>query len=328
MNKEEQVLFGSIESIIQRYNLFNKEICVAYSGGKDSWFLCKALKELGYIVHALILDIGYEFDWTSTINKLKPLKIDAEIVKKDRIQDDDARKEIERNFEYVKSISFCTQYGKNTICTPCYNAKMIMLTSWAQLNKITCIATGHHATDAISSMLKSYYMYIDRWVFSHKEYTYENFEKLIKSQEFLYRDQVNNSIQIGLLEDIRNKILANKVGTDEPIKKYLINSNICICCPMFAIHEKQIVRYMKNNNYIYGMGECFLGYRKSGIYTPRELIQLLLLKKAPDELLEELINIVKMGLNEDGTLKFNFRNNRSEILGKTYKETFINKLKI
>lgn len=49
---------------------------------------------------------------------------------------------------------------KTTICTPCHNSKMIVLQKWAEINRINTIANGHHAIDAVSSLLKSFYIYV------------------------------------------------------------------------------------------------------------------------------------------------------------------------
>lgn len=57
--------------------------------------------------------------------------------------------------------------------------------------------------------------------------------------------------------------------------------------------------------------------------TPRELIQkeLLLNKKTNLECIQILLNLIKDNLNEDGTMKYDVRRNRTNILGKQYEST-------
>ena len=54
-------------------------------------------------------------------------------------------------------------------------------------NNIRYVAMGHHGTDAIASMLKSYFMYYDRWREDHIEYNNDNFMKIIQQHKTFFQ---------------------------------------------------------------------------------------------------------------------------------------------
>lgn len=57
MNTISNELLYKIERVINKYSLVNgKDVFVAYSGGKDSMFLCNAMQQLGYQVFPIIID--------------------------------------------------------------------------------------------------------------------------------------------------------------------------------------------------------------------------------------------------------------------------------
>lgn len=154
-------LLSRIEIMISRYSLIqDKDIFVAYSGGKDSLFLCLALQALGYYVHPIIIDIGHNVDWTLALENVKTHRMDALVLNREYIYNHypEIIYAVDHLFETVVKISGEIQQSA-TICTPCYNAKMTILRKWAEENGVSKIAIGHHGTDAISSMLKSFFLY-------------------------------------------------------------------------------------------------------------------------------------------------------------------------
>lgn len=313
----------AVEKIINHYFLFkDKNVYVAYSGGKDSFFLCMILKELGYYVHPIIIDIGYNSNWSiaeRNINSigLEVIKLDIKYIDSEMPE---IREELEVDLDNIKRIKNGDS-EKITICTPCYNSKMLILQKWAENNNIHTVAIGHHGTDAITSLLKSFYMYLDRWEYHHQEFKYDNFRKLIISQKKLFCLEKEEFLLVPVFAQLEDLIKNQKIGTDEPILQYLDGTSIRICRPLFGIYENEIKSYFKNQDVHFNESECFVtGYRNKNMLTPREMIQYELLQKASTSLLDYLLSLVKKCMNKNGYLEFNVRNNRSKILGEAYKD--------
>lgn len=316
------------EEVIGKYSFFNdRNVYVAYSGGKDSLFLCMILKELGYYVHPVTIDIGYDSNWSiaeENVNSigLELIKLDFRFVDKNMPE---IREELEGNLENITKIKE-GDLKKTTICTPCYNSKMLILQKWAESNNVHTIAIGHHGTDAITSLLKSFYMYLDRWECLHQEFEYDNFYKLILSQKDLFSLEKQEFLKCSVCIQIEELLKEQKIGTDEPILQYIDGTDIQICRPLFGIFENEIKDYFSNQEICFNESECFAtGYRDKSKLTPREMIQYILLKDTPISLLEYLLNCAKKGINNNGYLEFNVRNNRSKILGKSYKNEVLKK---
>lgn len=330
-NIPEKIL-KNVEETIEKYSLFEGEkICVAYSGGKDSLFLCLILRELGYQVYPIIIDIGYNSDWSIALENIRQIDItDGVLIGLEEVNHimPEIMAELEENLENIKKVRRGC-FKKATICTPCHNSKMLILQRWAEINNVHFIANGHHAIDAVSSLLKSFYMYIDRWEYHHEEFVYENFYKLIFSQKNLYSCEKDEFQKLFLYNEIIKQIYAQNVGTDEPIVQYLGNTSIRMCRPLFGVLENEIIDYFENQNIkTFNESECFVtNFRDKEMLTPRELIQYELLKNAPCSLLVCLLELAKMNLDEEGFLKFNVRNNRTKILGNIYKDESINIIK-
>lgn len=105
-------------------------------------------------------------------------------------------------------------------------------------------------------------------------------------------------------------------------------SSIRLCRPLFHVLENEITEYFHSQELSFNESECFkTGYRHRKTLTPRELIQYELLRNAPNSLLHHLLELSKLSLDERGFLKFNVRNNRTKILGDSYKNERINNLK-
>lgn len=332
MNNIPKEILNKVEKIIKKYSLFeNKKVWVAYSGGKDSFFLCLILRELEYQVHPIIIDIGYNSDWSIALENLKRIDIVDDIFigwEEVKHMVPEIIPELEENMENIKKIKR-GHFKKATICTPCHNSKMLILQKWAEINGIHSIADGHHATDSISSLLKSFYMYLDRWQYHHKIFVYENFYKLIVSQRYLYFLDIEGFKQMPLYNELKKQIYMQNVGTDEPIVQYLGNTSIRICRPLFGVFENEIIDYFKGQKIkTFNESECFAtGVRDGKKLTPRELVQYELVRNASSSVLNCLLKLIKINLDDQGFLKFNVRNNRAQILGDTYKDEYINIIK-
>lgn len=150
-----------VDNVIKKYSLFTDGVAtVAYSGGKDSLFLCRCLIELGFEVIPIIIDIGYKNEWKTAKDNLTSVGLNTHLIDPDSSNDIETKSKVNQFFNDVIDIN-SGKYQNVSPCTPCYNAKMILLIDFAKHHDIDQIAMGHHGTDVIASMLKSYFMYYD-----------------------------------------------------------------------------------------------------------------------------------------------------------------------
>lgn len=314
-------ILDTINNTINHYDIFsNHTAYVAFSGGKDSSFLCHALKELDYEVIGITTDIGYNANWNALKRIAKELAVETVLLDLpySEFNFPKAYKEAFSFFEDVKTLSNIPVSHK-TICTPCYNAKISILRCWAEANGINQIAFGHHGTDAIASLLKSYFYYFDFKCRNHTNFENTVFKELVVSQAENFIDTTKVQ-EWHLFTDTLTKLVYERiVGTDEPPRKYIENSNIEIVRPLFNIYESDILSFFKNQNIEFQKSECVISkYRNTKDLTPREMMHQFITNKLNIERLNDLHNIVKCCIDQNGFLIYNVRNNRDKILG-TYK---------
>lgn len=316
-----------IDYTINKYGLFNEnEAIVAYSGGKDSLYLCKALVQLGYRVHPIIIDIGYDVLWDRAIDNANSIGLKAELIDINTIQVlfPGIYDSIRSYFQNVLDIRD-GKYPKASPCTPCHNAKMTVLSQWSIANGVKYVATGHHGTDAIASMLKSFFMYLDRWEKENVVYDYDNFVKLIEEYKPIFQKSKEDFLNTDVYTNITDLISKKKVSTDEAIIHNIDERNLFICRPMYNVFENDILEYYKTNQIDVGITECFLSHiRNEGLLTPREIVQYEIVRNANPNTLNVLLDLANQCLDESGRLLFNVRNNRRSILGDLYKDETVN----
>lgn len=128
---------------ISDYSLLTpgQTVGVAFSGGKDSLFTMLVLRELGYVVVPVIIDMGYEKDWGKKIIKLAEAvgftNAEVLIAHDSQVQKslaEQAFAKVVSNIETLNNPSlFLTR--NVTPCTFCYNTKAILLEDFAIKNK-------------------------------------------------------------------------------------------------------------------------------------------------------------------------------------------------
>lgn len=310
-----------VANCIKKYDLIksNEEIIVAYSGGKDSLFLCYALTNLGYKIIPVIIDIGYNIDWSLAISNLERMNLRCELIDLNYMAHNlkDIYSEVTNYFEKVKIIKNSKGQMQTTICTPCYNAKHLILCELSKKLKVDKVAFGHHGTDAIASMLKSFYLYKDRWIYGNKKFNIDNIYKLVDNSLKNYRDIkiFKNSLYL----DIENLIMQGKVSTDEPPLS-LTKEGVRFIRPLFYCSEKEVKSSELVTNLNVTQSECSYKFRINSKYTTREYIQQIILNSSLNlSVYKELHSLVQKGLNSDGTSMFDARRNRNFILGFNYK---------
>lgn len=323
-------ILNKICEIIDTYNMFPEKVAyVAFSGGKDSTFLCSMLKELGYQVVGVTVDIGYGLKWADLRHNAEQLGIECLILDSASLEKDDplVYQEILDCFGCVKRVAE-NPFGMETICTPCYNSKMLVLKHWAKMNGIPQIAFAHHGTDSIASLLKSYFFYHDYTYFKHLNYAYSEFYKVVEAESAKLTDHSDTVKWSEFIDRLYGLSQERVIGTDEPPRKWIEGSSIEIVRPMFNIFEEDIRKYYHEQSIIFEKSECAAaGYRDMNIYTPREMMHHFLTDRLSRERLGDLLRVVEAGLDQNGFLLFNVRNNRNQILGE-YKSSASTKIKL
>lgn len=311
-----------VKSCIKDFNLIGRgeSIAVAYSGGKDSLMLCKTLASLGFDVRAFIVDIGYNANWTRAIENITQLGggISCQVIDMKYVKENlpDAVSDVEKFFKIVQDVY--SKQGKiaTTICTPCYNAKYVILKSLSKKLGIKRIAFGHHGTDAVTSLLKSYFMYEDRWVLGHEKFELKNLYALVDERAKLFSDK---KLFAEKVESVLIKLISEeKISTNEaPLET---KEGLTIIRPFFYCREEEIKKEIEHMNFVPSRSECSYFYRKHLVETSREYIQFHLVNShMSNEVFERMIELIKPSLNKDGSVKFDARKNRAMLLGDTYK---------
>jgi len=325
-------ILDTVNETINKYKLFPvRDIFVAFSGGKDSLFLCLVLRELGYIVKPVIFDVGYNVDWKSAKSIAEIFKFKLQILDLDFVKENipNTLSIINNYYKEIQEISRGEHIGL-TICTPCFNSKITLLSEWCNLNSNALqITFGHHGTDAIASFLKSYFMYIDRWIYNHTKYDDTNFKYLIKTMKPVFCKSKTTLLQSNEWATIMELKKKKVIGTDEPIRKEIVGTDYAIIRPMFNIIEVDIKQYYNGLGIKFQKSECAVRKLKDfSKFTPREMVHHILLDDVPRENMEILLSAILDSLDINGYNVVNVRNNRTTILGEEYKSGNINTLKL
>ena len=227
--------------------------------------------------------------------------------------------------EYLKSrIVMLDNIGSSSMemrspCTECYNTKVTLLKLEAERQGATAIAFGHHATDAIASFLKAALMYIDRWDRGHLIWKRQNFSALIDESAVEFEAQ---SEAHPILDQIGSLAATDLAATDEPPMQS-VGRRLRIVRPLFGVFEHEIKLLQNTNCSAPEPSGCGHGATKE-TETPREMIHYHLLNRllmcsCGAEHLLQLHDLASSGIKEDGALKMNTRNMRSDLLGAQYR---------
>lgn len=306
-----------IENVINKCHVDSK-ILVAYSGGKDSYFLCMALRELGIDFEPIIFDIGYNIDWTYQIELLKLNQIQVRLLDDSYINKNMNKHDRNIISQYYNMVQ--TNVKENlTPCTPCYNAKIILLWHYAKISGITKCAFGHHGSDAVTSFLKSLFMYIDRYEQQHQRFDIQEFYNLVERYKPIFALEEKKFKNSDLYQKAEYLIYDGKIGTDEPIRQKC--GDLDIIRPLFFILEDEIKKESLIKEKSFLKAECFIkGVRKEGRESPREYIQgrICMDEEMNKNNIKQLLQLIYQNLNKDGSLKYDARRARKTILGSLY----------
>lgn len=242
------LLVDNVRATIDRYSLLapGEEIILAFSGGKDSLGLALCLRELGYRVRPVAVDMGYDPDWVNRIRKSGAAAgISVEVVDirsgLPRLTPPPERRKVSLRLSVLSELG-TRQTATATPCTHCYNAKVIALDNVMRENGKQKVAFAHHRTDACASLLKEALLRIDRLDRGHDRYSRSNFEALVAelaTEAFSYPNGPHP-----LLQRISELVTDGLVDTDEPPRQPLRTDRggSEIIRPLFGAWEESLTQ--------------------------------------------------------------------------------------
>lgn len=319
-------LLDIVQNTIARYNLIHscEEVVVAFSGGKDSIGLCLCLRELGYPLRAIAIDMGYEAGWGKRIVSLGATLdltvnlVDLRSLRPGHIQDSEYR-QISRRLKVLDSIKPSSSTNV-TPCTHCYNSKVIALDNAVRQFGIFKIAFAHHLTDACASLVKEALLRIDRFDRNHAVYLRSNFESLV--YELATETASYPTTEHNIVRRIDELVQDRRVDTDEPPRQPLRidNDGVEIIRPLFGLWEPALLSLSRDLRITPEGSGCGHGATLN-TETPREMVHYRVLRHASQEFGAHIAALVMDGLDQDGSTTTRARYRRTEDLGVGYKAT-------
>jgi hypothetical protein len=315
--------FSAIESTIRKYNLLDpsEDVLVAFSGGKDSIALSLCLRELGYSVLPVAIDMGYEGGWAERIQGLcEAIGFHAEVIPvraglSQRMPELEAQK-IQLRLEVLNSIS-PDRASTLTPCTHCYNSKVIVLDNVARAHGVTSLAFAHHHTDACASLLKEALLRIDRLDRKHNSYSRRSFEGLVTE---LATEAQSDFADTPVLDRITELVRDGLVDTDEPPRQPLRSDRhgVDVVRPLFELWENDVAAVtLRAGVTPEGSGCGHVATRNTE--TPREMVHYRVLRNATPRFRTRLSMLVLQGIDVAGRAVRRSRYRRLEDLGPDYK---------
>lgn len=147
MNIEEK-----IKETIDKYKLIKKsdKVVVALSGGKDSTSILYILKNMGYGVEGLMIDL-YLGEWSKIHNRNMKKFCDKHDIPLTIV---DLKKELGQGICFIKAV---LKEKKNlTGCTVCGITKRWILNKWAKKMGADKLVTGHNLDDETQNVLMNF----------------------------------------------------------------------------------------------------------------------------------------------------------------------------
>jgi tRNA(Ile)-lysidine synthase TilS/MesJ len=321
MHKELHLIAQRVYKTINQYNLFNinQEIIVGFSGGKDSLITCLVLRELKCKIIPIYVDMGYVSNRKQYVCELaKTFGISVTTL--------NPRDEI-----YLTAIKDKLQLLDNTIkdkvvnynttpCTWCSGIKLTLLKQFALSRNCEYIVLCHSASDANDSLIKFALMYIDRWKFDHEVYDRKNYlsvvEQLRKEMCSGYEKFLNNPMIKYISNLINNKFLSTEEPPKVRVSSY--NNNLFIVRPCFDVFRYEIAQIVSSLQASFQKDGCEKSIKT--LHTPRELVRELFQELSEPKLIEEYFHtLITKTLNYDGSLSFDPKIRRLELLGEKYR---------
>ncbi len=135
-----------VKRSIKRFRILNQHerVLVAVSGGKDSSAMAAVLKELGYDIELLYIDLGIG-DYSKVSEK----------VVKDLSKNLGVKLNVVRLRDYGFTVDDVARRMRRKTCSACGTAKRYIMNRFARENSFEVVATGHTAEDVVSFYIKN-----------------------------------------------------------------------------------------------------------------------------------------------------------------------------
>ncbi len=133
-----------VDETIKKFNMFTKfdKVLIALSGGKDSMSLAKSLKDLGYSVKALHINM-----------EIKDISNETSLIVKNFCENENLELKIINLSDYFPSnLEELSKIAKKPICSVCGSVRRYIMNREA-FSRV--IVTGHTLNDEVSFLLKN-----------------------------------------------------------------------------------------------------------------------------------------------------------------------------
>lgn len=308
-----------VSESIRRYDLLapsDGPVVVALSGGKDSIVLCLALRELGYAVAPVTVDMGYEHGWGERLRKLvAPLGLDPRVIDvRTPSGGHPAPSSIQLRLTVLDGIDRRALESGLTPCTHCYSVKAVALEQAARELGTTSVAFAHHMTDAQASLVKEALMHVDRA--QHERFDRGRFERLAED----LRRETRGPEGGPLLDAVDDLVARGRVDTDEPPRQPLVGGSgaVEVIRPLALVAEPEVEAVVAAGH-IETLGSGCGHGATLATRTPREIVHWRVLRGLSEAADRRLRAAVLAGLTDRGEGTVNARSRRRELLGPGFK---------
>lgn len=311
-------LLSKVEICISRYRLIGGDgkVIAALSGGKDSIFLCLALRDLNIPHMTVVVDMGYEPGWGEKIVAMvRVIGINPRVV---AVRDPNVLSEqvgVRRRLEIVDAGG---KSESHTPCTYCHGAKITVLQRIADEEGAQAIAVGQHQTDAVVSMLKEALMHVDHQRSGGHPFSRQRYRRLV--EDFGREAERFPEGETPIIDAVGKLVGMGVIDTDEPPAQGLGRDSAGrLIRPLFEVSEREIIHVRDTLNLETAGSGCHHGLNPK-TYTPREMIHYGVMQRLENPDFDAWSReMLLQGISPDGSGLARSRERRAELLGSAYK---------
>lgn len=288
-----------VKACINKFALdFSSPVVVGLSGGKDSSFAMLVLRDLGYDVRPVIVDMGYErFKADPIARNAKELGFEPTVLSPTQdplvqLLPRHAQRQLSEN------MSFLQDPGDQTPCGACSLSKRMLMAQHARSLGLNNVVLAHHMTDFVTTILKDYF--IAGYAARRKPYDRGLFVQFI------------GEISINL--DALSEMVTHKLAAGMGIRVRLA-PGVFATRPLALVPERDIAAIVRNLGLAtFGSGCSHEAFQTKGPSraTKRELVHTDLVRRlsADPGLEHSLLEIALKSVDDQGCLLFNPRAKR------------------
>jgi tRNA 2-thiocytidine biosynthesis protein TtcA len=276
-------------------------LVVGFSGGKDSSTLLMVLKRLNINVIPVIVDMTYSsfnakiVAQSSACEGVNPIIVNIKDDNVIRSLPITKLRKLKTNFEILQSDDL------KTPCTYCTQVRRILLINQANQLGVKWVALGHHREDLLATILKDFFAY--RYLMEIGKFEPKAFVDFVRKEP----------IDLISLRQLVTKRMASSMAI-----KASLGQGISLIRPLAYVSESDIEEYIAEQGIItYGSGcpHSILTTNRDTM-SKREIVHRELRRRISNspELANDLLKIAISTLTKSGSLLFNPRSKRQNIL--------------